>query len=147
AQVAAVDLALARLARMGGRLGRLELRRQRADHRGTDRELDARKPRLLGLPARQHPLGVVGLDPALEKARGHRQLDGIPFAAVEFHAREPTRIDVVAHFGPKAVLHTRPAVLVHARHIACLFFSIGTNDGGTRWRRDTWRRALDAGAT
>src|SRR5262249_56637760 len=44
------------------------------------------------------------------------QLDGVPFAAVELHAGEPARVNVVADLGTKAILHSRPAVQIHARH-------------------------------
>src|SRR6516164_2208168 len=54
---------------------------------------------------RSPPLGIMGLDPALEKARGHGQLDGVALAAIEFHAGEPTCVNVVTDFGTKAVLH------------------------------------------
>src|SRR5262249_59678137 len=47
----------------------------------------------------------------------------------EFHAGEPTRVHVVTDFGAKAVLHARPAVQIHARHLG--LFLIGTN----RWER------------
>jgi hypothetical protein len=141
AQVDAVDLALARIARTWGHLCRLELRCQRADHRRAHGELDAGKAGLLRLPAGQHPLGIVGLDPALEKARRHRQLDGLAVAAVEFQAREPTRIDIVAHLGAKPILHPRPAILVvHVRHVACLLLERWVEHG----KRDTSRRAANA---
>ena len=117
AQIAAVRFDLAHFAVRRGGFHRLHSRRQGADHGGAHGELDARKIRLLGLPARQHPFGIMGLDPALEKARGYGQLDGVAFAAVEFHAGEPTRVHVVADFGAKAVLHARPAVQIHARHL------------------------------
>src|SRR5262249_16289956 len=76
------------------------------------------------------PFGIMGLDPAFEKARRYRQLDGVALAAVEFHAGEPTRVHVVADFGAKAILHARPAVQIHARHLG-LFLLPGTN----RWER------------
>ena len=121
AQVAAaLGFDLAQLALRQGDLHRLNLRRQGADHCGADRELDPQKVRLLGLPAGQHPVGIVRLDPALEKARGHGQLDRIPVAAIELHAAEPTRVNVVTDFGAKTILHARPAVQIHARHCVSL---------------------------
>src|SRR5512144_3450837 len=68
----------------------------------------------------------MGLDPALEKAGRHRQLHRVAFAAVELHAREPARVNVVTDFGAKTVSDPRPAFLIHARHFVCLFL-IGTN--------------------
>ena len=72
---AAIDLDLAGVAWRRRRLRRLGFLWQGADHGGAHRQLDAQEARLLGLPAGEHTLGVVGLDPALEEARGHRQLD------------------------------------------------------------------------
>ena len=120
AAVAAVELDLAHLALRRGTFRLFDFRRQGADHRRAHGELDARKGRLLGLPAGQHPLGVVRLDPALEEARGHRELDGIAFAAVEFHAGEPACVNIVADFGAKAILHAGPSVQIHARHCVSL---------------------------
>ena len=133
AHVAAVDLGLAGVARTYRHLQRLELRRQGADHRGAHREFDAREVRLLGLPAGQHPLGVMGLDPALEKAGWYGQLHRIPFAAVELHASEPARVNIVTDFGAETISHPRPAVLIHARHFVCLFL-IGINGWVQRGR-------------
>ena len=106
----------------------------------ADRELDTRKARLLGLPAGQHPLGIVRLDPALEKTCRDRQFDRIPVAAIELHACEPARIDILADFGAKPLLHARPTLLFHVRHRVCLWFEggIGWAERGTR--RDAFRR-------
>src|SRR5262249_25849417 len=129
AQVDAIELDLAAFALRPRSLRVLDFWCQRADHRGANRELDPRKVRLFGLPAGQHPLRIVGLDPALEKTRGHGQLDGLSFAAVELHAREPARVDVVADLGAKTILHARPAVQIHARHF------LSRPDGTNRWER------------
>jgi len=45
------------------------------------------------------------LNPALEEARRHRELDGLAVEPVEVHAGEPARIDVVADFRLEAFLH------------------------------------------
>src|SRR4030081_811361 len=103
-------------------------------HAGGARSRGAQKVRFPRLPAGQHPLGVMGLDPTLEKAGRHRQLDRFPFAAVQLHAREPARVDVVTDFGTETVSDPRPAFLIHARHFVCLFL-IGIN-GGVRCGRN-----------
>src|SRR5262249_8034399 len=140
AQIAAVRFHLAHVAVRRGGFHRLHSRRQGADDGGAHRELDARKTRLLGLPAGHPPFGIMRLDPALEKARRYRQLDGVALAAVEFHAGKPTRVHVVTDFGAKAVLHARPAVQIHACHLG-LFLLLGTNDGNadeTRYFDAKW---------
>ncbi len=142
-QIGAIGLDLAQLARSRRHLDRLALRRQGADHGRAHRELDARETGLLGLPAGQHALGIMGLDPALEEARGDGQLDGISLAAVELHAREPARVDVVTDFGAKAILHPRPALLIHARHpCVSLAWSAQTEGVERGLKRDTSGRPL-----
>src|SRR5262245_65188008 len=61
AQVDAIELDLAALAWRPRSLRLLDFWCQRADHRGANRELDPRKVRLFGLPARQTLLRIVGL--------------------------------------------------------------------------------------
>src|SRR4051794_8808541 len=76
----------------------------------------------------------MGLDPTLEKAGRYGQLHRIPFAAVELHASEPARVNIVADFGAETISHPRPAVLIHARHFVCLLFLIGINGWVQRGR-------------
>src|SRR5262249_20744558 len=132
ARLAAVALELAGLALRDDGFRRLDLGRQWPDHRRAHGQLDAREGGLLGLPAREHALGIMRLDPALEEARGHRQLDGVGLAAVELHAREPARIDVIADLGAKTVLHAAPSILIHAH--CCWSLLRRTGWGGTRTR-------------
>ena len=115
AQIGAIDFDFPRLT-LRREFRSLALGHQGAEHRRANRQLDARKPRLLCLPAGKHPFGVMGLDPTFEKAGRHRQFDGFAVASVELHAGEPTRVDVVADFGAKAVLHARPMLLIRACH-------------------------------
>ena len=44
----------------------------------------------------------MGLDPTLEKAGRYGQLHRIPLAAVELHASEPARVNIVTDFGKLA---------------------------------------------
>ena len=113
------------ISRVGsGRLDWLGLRRRRADDRGAHRQFDAPHGRLLGLPASQHALEVVRLDPALEEARRHRQPHHVVIDRFQVHAREPAREDVVADFGAEPLLNPRPALLIRARHFGG-FFQVG----------------------
>jgi hypothetical protein len=83
-------------------------------------KLDARDRGKFRLPAGHELLGVVRLDPALEKSRRDRELHGIALDALDFHAREPAGKNVVSDFGAKAFLHTRPPILIRARHFSML---------------------------
>ncbi|MGY2931520.1 hypothetical protein ACVWZ6_001122 [Bradyrhizobium sp. GM6.1] len=100
--------------------GRAQLRRRRAarfDRRGrflllhhgahgrAHGEIDAMHFRHLGLPARQHALGIMGLDPALQEAGWHRQTHALVLDAFQIHAREPARIDVLAYVRAQPTLH------------------------------------------
>src|SRR4029079_14275152 len=85
----------------------------------------------------------MGLDPTLEKAGRYGQLHRIPFAAVELHASEPTRVNIVADFGAETISYPRPAVLIHARHFVCLFL-IGINGWVQRGRNAYFRDATRA---
>ena len=78
---------------------------RRAAHRGAHGEIDAVHFRHLGLPAGQHALGVMRLDPALQKPRRHRQVHAFLLHAFQVHAREPARIDVFADARAQPALH------------------------------------------
>jgi len=58
-----------------------------ADDRAANRKLDTLDIRLLRLPAIEHSLGVVRLDPALQNPRGHRQVHGVLFNPLEMLKR------------------------------------------------------------
>jgi len=79
-----------------GRDGRF-LHRRRTSHRRADGQVDAVHFRHLGLPAGEDAIGVMGLDPALEKSRRNRQADTFIVNALQVHPRKPARIDVLAH--------------------------------------------------
>src|SRR6476469_7574952 len=82
------------------------------------------------------------LNPALQKPRRHRELDGLAIHAIEIHARKPTRINVLADFGLETFLYPYPALLVRGGH---LVFSSGRQaDGGTQLGAVTARSRADA---
>ena len=62
-------------------------------------------------------LGVMRLDPVSEETRRHRQAHDVGRNRVEFHAGEPTRIDVLADFRAQAAAYAVPA--------ACVVFATG----------------------
>ena len=72
--------------------------------------LDARHARALRLPQRQQPLFVVRGDPRLQESRRQRQIDGARVGLLEGRAREPAVEDVLAQFGPQALLDARPLI-------------------------------------
>ena len=76
-----------------------------AQHRRAHDQLDAHGLRLLGLPAGQHPLGIMRLDPALEETGRHRHAHGSVLDRLQVHAGKPTRIDVVADLGAQTPLY------------------------------------------
>jgi len=71
--------------------------RRRASHRRAHGEVDPVHFRHLGLPAGENALGVVRLDPALEKSGRNRKVDAFLLDAFQVHAREPACVDVLAH--------------------------------------------------
>jgi hypothetical protein len=85
---------------------------RRAQHRRAHDQLDAPDLGILGLPAGEHPFGIVGLDPALEKAGRYRQAHGSVFNCFQVHAREPARIDVVADLNAQALFDPGPTFLI-----------------------------------
>ena len=80
---------------------------------GAHGEIDPMHARHLGLPARQHALGIVGLDPALEEPRRNRQANAFILYGFEIHACEPARIDVLSDARAQPPLHARPTILFH----------------------------------
>ncbi len=64
-------------------------RRRRATHRGAHGEVDAVHFRHLGLPAGEDAIGIMRLDPALEKTRRNRKMHALLLHAFEVHARNP----------------------------------------------------------
>jgi len=95
--------------------------RHRTTHRRSHGEVDAVHFRHFGLPGRQHALGVMGLDPALQKARWHRQMHAFILHGLEIHAREPAGIDVFPDARPQPALHPRPAILFCVCHCSNTF--------------------------
>ncbi len=81
------------------------LRLHHGAHSGPDREIDAMHFRHLGLPARQHALGIVGLDPALQEARRDRKPHALILHAFQIHACKPARVDVLANARAQPPLH------------------------------------------
>jgi hypothetical protein len=71
---------------------------------------------VLALPAGQHAIGVVRLDPALEEARRHREVRRVDLDPFEIHAGKPALENILADFGAKLFLHSQPALLIRARH-------------------------------
>ena len=78
---------------------------RRASHRGAHGKVDAVHFRHLGLPAGENALGIMRLDPALEKPRGNRKVDALRLDAFQVHSREPTRIDVFSYTRAQPALH------------------------------------------
>src|SRR5262249_20851720 len=93
-------------------LNGLRLCRGETDDRATDAQLDALNRSLLSLPAREHALVVVRLDPAFEKARRNGKMNGILVDLFQVHTCKPAQEDVVADVGAKTTLHARPALLI-----------------------------------
>src|SRR4029453_18678484 len=56
----------------------------------------------------ENPIGVVRLDPALQKARRHRQMGAGVHDGFELQASEPARENVLAEFGAQPSLHAAP---------------------------------------
>ena len=96
------------------------------------RDLDLLDVGVLALPAGQHAIGVVRLDPALEEARRHRQMRRVDLDPLQVHAGKPALENVLADFGAKLLLHSQPALLIRARHffLWCRMVFLGT-----RWKR------------
>ena len=82
--------------------------------------------RLLGLPARQHALAIVRLDPAVQKPRRHRQAHRSLVDAFELHAPEPAREDVLAEFGAQTVFDRASAPDPCSSY--CLLFQFRVRD-------------------
>ena len=81
------------------------LDRRRASHRGAHGEIDPVHFRHLGLPAGQNALGIMRLDPALEKARRNRKADAFLLDAFQIHARKPAGVDVFADARAQPTFH------------------------------------------
>ena len=79
-------------------------------------EIDPVHFRHLGLPAREHALGIMRLDPALQKTRRHRQMHALVLHGFEVHARKPAGVDVFPHARPQTTLDARPAILFRICH-------------------------------
>jgi hypothetical protein len=77
-------------------------RRGRA-HRRAHGEIDPMHFRQLGPPGREHALGIMRLNPALQEARRHRQAYRGFLDRFQVHARKPARIDVVADLGAQTL--------------------------------------------
>ena len=86
------------------RRGRL-LYRCRATHRRAHRQVDPMHFRHLRLPAREHALGIMGLNPTLEKPRRDRQANAFILHALQVHSREPACIDILSHACAQPTLH------------------------------------------
>ena len=140
APVAAVELDLAQLTLRREALRLFDFRRQGPNHRRAHAQLDARKGRLFGLPAGQHPFGVVRLDPALEEAGRHRQMRGVDLDPLKIHAGEPALENILTDLGAKTILHAGPAVHIHARHCVSLLDRRKTD--GERGRNAILRREV-----
>ena len=95
--------------------------RRRTPHRGAHREVDAVNFRHFGLPRREHPLGIMRLDPALEETGRNRQTNAFILHAFEVHARKPARINVFSNARPKPALNPRPAILFNICHCLITF--------------------------
>ena len=91
-------------------------RHGRAQHGRAHDQLDAADFRLFRLPAGQHALGIVRLDPALEETGRYRQAHGSLFDRFQVHAREPARIDVVTDLGAQAPFDPCPTLVFCVRH-------------------------------
>jgi hypothetical protein len=78
--------------------------RRRATHRAHG-EVDPVYFRHLGLPAGENPLGVMRLDPALEKPRRNREVDAFLLHAFQIHACKPACVDVFSHARAQPTLH------------------------------------------
>jgi hypothetical protein len=92
-----------------------------ATHRRADGEVDPVHFRHLGLPARKNALGVVRLDPALEKPRRNRKMHTLLLDAFQVHSRKPARIDVFSDRRTQSALHARPTILFHICHCLTTF--------------------------
>src|SRR5579872_5609100 len=104
-----------------------------AAQRGAHGEIDPVHFRHFGLPAGKNPLGVMRLDPALEKARRDRKVDAFVLNALQIHAGKPTRVHVLADARPQPAFHARPTILIHVRHCVrhcvchCVCHCLGTS--------------------
>src|SRR4029079_4708440 len=83
--------------------------------------IDAMHLRHLGLTARQHPLGIMRLDPAPQESRGNREADAFMLHALQVHPREPARINVLAHTRPQPAFDAGPALMFRICHCLKLF--------------------------
>ena len=69
-----------------------------------------------GRSAGKNALGVMRLDPALEKPRGNRKADAFVLDAFQIHPRKPARIDIFSDARPQPAFHTRPTILFRICH-------------------------------
>jgi hypothetical protein len=76
---------------------------------------------MLGLPAVQHALAVMGLDPTLEESGGHRKPRDFVVDRFKIHAGKPARENVFSNLGSQAAFDPRPALLIRICHfvISC----------------------------
>jgi hypothetical protein len=116
------------------------LGRRGTTHRGAHSKIDLMHFRHFGLPARQHTIGVVRLDPALEEAGGNRQMDTFLLHGFEIHPREPAGIDVFSDAGTQPTLHPRPPILFHVCHLPD-YFSEKSNSWGLKTALRTFAKA------
>ena len=109
-----------RLARRVDRLGlaggdRRGGRRDRRAHRRAQPDRDRCDAADLGFERGENAVAVMGLDPALEEARRHRELRAALLDRVELQPPEPRSEDILAEFGAQAPAAAPPALVGVAR--------------------------------
>src|ERR1700752_5223134 len=87
------------------RLARLYLDGRIPQHRRAVHQIDATDRGQLGFPAGEQLVGVVGLHPALEKARGQRKPYDVALDGVMLERAEPTVEIILSNDGAQPRLN------------------------------------------
>jgi hypothetical protein len=88
------------------------------DRRRSHRQVDSRDAGAFGLPAGQQALGIVGLNPALQKQSRNRNTRGIGLDALKLHAGKPAAVDGFSYLGAQAPFDARPAFIGNLGHFS-----------------------------